>query len=82
RQAFPALFQNDVHQPVDQGDVCAGFLAEVQRGKVHQVNAARVNDDHLRAIFLHRFLHLQSDDGMVLARVRPRDDENVIHDDL
>jgi hypothetical protein len=39
-------------------------------------------DDHLRAVLLHRFLHLQRNDGMVLAGVRADDHEHIVLDHL
>ena len=77
-----SLFDDDMRHRAEDGHVRPGLERKPHLGKVHQVNAARINDDHLRAIFLHRFLHLQRNDGMILARVRADDHEHIVHDDL
>jgi hypothetical protein len=73
-----SLFDNHMRHRREDWHVRPDLERKPHLGEVHQVNAARVNDDHLRAVFLHRFLHLQRNDGMILGRVRPRDDEHVI----
>jgi hypothetical protein len=74
---FPALIEDDVHQPVEQGDVGAGFLAEMERCKIAQVDAAGVGDDQLCAAESHRPAQHGPEDRMLLGGVGADHEEGV-----
>ena len=76
------LFDDHMRHRAEDRHVRAGLERKPHLGKVHQLDAARIDDDHLRAVLPHRFLHLQRDDGMILARVRTRDDEHIVQHHL
>ena len=66
----------------EDGHVRPGLERQPHLGEVDQIDAPRVDDDHLRPVFLDRFLHLQRNDGMVLARVRADNHEHIVQNDL
>ena len=46
---MPVILQDHVHQPIDQGDIGARTVAQVQRGKLGDIDAARVGDNQFDA---------------------------------
>jgi len=66
---FHAFVEDDVHQPVEQGNVAARFLLEMERGKIAQVDAAGISDDQLRAAKTYRPAQHRPEDGMLLGGI-------------
>ena len=77
-----SFLHDHVRHSTEDGHICTRLERKPQLGKVHQLDAARIHDDHLGAVLSHSLLHLQGDDRMVFARVRPGDNEYIIEHDL
>ena len=58
-----------MHQPVEQGDVGAGFVLQMQGGEIGQVDAARVGNDQHCAALAHRLADAHAEDGVLLGGV-------------
>ena len=82
---LPAFFEEDVHQAVEQGDVAAGPVTDVQRGEISEINAARVSDDQFDAAPAYCPPQHRPEDGMLLGGVRADDEQrlgvigNIVH---
>jgi hypothetical protein len=74
KAGLPSLFQDDVHQPVDQGDVGARALAQVQRGELGDIDAARVGHDQLDAALQDRLADHGAKDRVLLGGVGADDE--------
>ena len=71
-----ALFDDDVHHPVQNGDIRADILPQVQRGKPGQLDLPRIDEKQLRTIF-YGIDHPRSDEGMLRRGVGTGDQEQI-----
>ena len=76
------LLDNDVGHGAEDRHVRAGLRGQPQLGEIHQLNATRIDHDHLGAMLLHGGLHLQRDDRMILGGVGAGHDEDVVLEHL
>ena len=72
---FPTLVKDDVHQPVEQGDVSSEFLLEMERGEIAQVDVARIGDDQLCAAETYRPAQHGPENGVLLGGVGANHEE-------
>jgi hypothetical protein len=48
---FPPVFKDNVHQAVDQSNICAGFLADVQHGKFGHIDFPGISHNQFGSAF-------------------------------
>ena len=68
-----------MHQAVDQGDIGAGSLAQVQGGKFGDVDPARVGNDQLDAALQDRLADHRAEDRVLFGGVGADDEASLAH---
>ncbi len=74
---LPALADDDVHQAVEQSDVCTGAVAQVEVGDLGDVDLARVGHDQFGPALAFGAADLAADDGMLLGGVAADDEDRA-----
>ena len=67
---LPAVFEDDVHEAVDEGDVRSGAMAQMQRGELSDVDPARIGDHQLDAALEHRLADARPEHRVLFGGVR------------
>ncbi len=71
------FLDDDMRHGGEEGYVGARLLGQPERRPVDHLDAPRIHDDELSAVFFHGRLHLQRDDRMGLGRIGAGDEKNV-----
>ena len=74
---MPAVCQHDLHDAIDQSHIRSRTLFQVKRGKLRDVDLARICDDQRDAAFEDRLPESGAEDRMLLGRVRADDEQGL-----
>jgi hypothetical protein len=66
-----------VAEAVDEGNICAGFVAQMQGGKFGNIDFARVSHNQFCAALSHRLAQHRAEDGVLFGGVRT-DEESLL----
>ena len=75
-----AFGHDHMRERVEHGDVGAGLqrqmIVRFDMRRTHEIDAARIDDDELRAL-AQPFLHMRGEDRMAVGRIGADDDDHV-----